>query len=38
MVKLPLRTKSNGTKVSDEEYDQLETTPSGRSLSLGEEG
>jgi hypothetical protein len=36
MVKPPLRTKSIGTKVSDEEYAQLETAASGRGLTLGE--
>jgi hypothetical protein len=36
MVKPPLRTKSIGTMVSEEEYAQLERAASGRGLTLGE--
>ncbi|MGC2108436.1 MAG: hypothetical protein WA655_02900 [Candidatus Korobacteraceae bacterium] len=36
MVKPPLRTKSIGTKVSEEEYAQLEAAARTRGLTLGE--
>ena len=36
MVKLPLRTKTLGTKVSEEEFAQLEAAASERGLTLSE--
>lgn len=36
MVKPPLRTKTLGTKVSEEEFAQLETAASERGLTLSE--
>jgi hypothetical protein len=36
MVKPPLRTKSIGTKVSDDEYAALENLAQARGLTLGE--